>query len=140
MKLLNEEEMQSLLAERDNLLQIGEVRQERINKLESQINDLNSTLVMLNNDMITLKKLLGVVGLEERLKEVEYRVEQMSFDTKEEFVESVISRWMNDNFDIEDHLNDVYDWSKYINYVEDDDLGSKIRDVVRDMEFTVEVN
>ena len=139
MKLLNEEELSNLLAERNNLLQISEVRQQRINNLESQVNDLSSTLVMLNNDMITLKKILGVVGLEERLKELEYRVEEMSFDTKKDFVESVISSWMHDNFDVEAHLNDVYDWSKYVDYPDQDDIREQVKDAIQDLTFNVTV-
>jgi hypothetical protein len=137
--MLNESQIKDLLAERDNLLQIANVREKKLTALESTVYDLSSTLAMLNNDMITMKKILGVVELEARLKEIEYRIEAMSFDTNREYVESVLDNWMETEFDVERHLNDVYDWSRFIDYVDSDNIGEKIREVIDELTFTVRV-
>jgi hypothetical protein len=63
----------------------------------------------------------------------------MSFETNREYVESVLDNWMETEFDVERHLNDVCDWSKFIDYIDSDNIGDKIREVIDELTFTVRV-
>ncbi len=44
---------------------------------------------------------------------------------------------MNKNFEL--YLQNVYDWSQYIDYVSDDDLKDKVSEAVNELTFTVTV-
>lgn len=92
----------------------------RLQRIVAQQEAANATIEKRWN---TLKEALGIQRLEDRIDELEN-----DFPTDKR-----IEKFM-DNY-----LQNIYDWSQYINYVSDDDLIDKVTEVVDELTFTVTV-
>ena len=139
-QLTREDRFSALLAERDNLNQVAEVRMKEIAHLNKVIEELKSSAEATEARFKAFSDSLGVTHLIERIAALELRLDKLNFDDKRSFVEDTISNWMGDNFEVTDYFDSVYDWSRYIDYVSEDDLTDKVRDAVRELTFTVEVS
>lgn len=76
----------------------------------------------------TLKEALGIKQLEDRIEELE---------NTSVGIDKEVEKFMDNNF--ETYLQNVYDWSQYIDYVSDDDLIDKVSEVINELTFTVTV-
>ncbi len=92
----------------------------RLQRIVAQQEAANATIEKRWN---TLKEALGIQRLEDRIDELEN-----DFPTDKR-----IEKFM-DNY-----LQNIYDWSQYINYVSDDDLIDKVSEVINELTFTVTV-
>lgn len=92
----------------------------RLQRIVAQQEAANATIEKRWN---TLKEALGIQRLEDRIDELEN-----DFPTDKR-----IEKFM-DNY-----LQNIYDWSQYIDYVSDDDLIDKVSEVVNELTFTVTV-
>lgn len=96
----------------------------RLQRIVAQQEAANATIEKRWN---TLKEALGIQRLEDRIDELEN-----DFPTDKR-----IEKFMDNNF--ETYLQNIYDWSQYIDYVSDDDLIDKVSEVVNELTFTVTV-
>lgn len=96
----------------------------RLQRIVAQQEAANATIEERWNK---LKEALGIKQLEDRIEELE----------NDPPTDRRIERFLDNNFEL--YLQNVYDWSQYIDYVSDDDLKDKVSEAVNELTFTVTV-
>jgi hypothetical protein len=127
----------NLADHRNQLESIVSVTRGQNEQLINRLNEEVAISAALKTRLESIKSLFGIGALEQRIIELEEQVARLDAtkdDAIQDLLHDTITEYMRREFNIEEHLDDVHDWSRYI------DVEDEVRDAVGNLTFTVEVS